>query len=62
MENRKPTPQQCYACFILCRMLTAYYRPIALVTYDERIERIYILAGEDLQVLIYPDSTWRLIR
>lgn len=43
-------------------MLTAYYRPIVLVAYDERIERIYILAGEDLQVLVYPDSTWRLIR
>ncbi|WP_420841404.1 DUF6888 family protein [Gloeobacter kilaueensis] len=43
-------------------MITGYYQPIVLVSYDQRIDRLYILAGQDLQVLIYPNGDWRIIR
>jgi hypothetical protein len=58
----RPTPEQALTCYQLCRMLTSYYRPVALVTNDPRIDRLYILAGEELEVLIYPNGDWRMIR
>ncbi|AGY59108.1 hypothetical protein GKIL_2862 [Gloeobacter kilaueensis JS1] len=62
MEGPRPTLDQYRVCYHLCRMITGYYQPIVLVSYDQRIDRLYILAGQDLQVLIYPNGDWRIIR
>lgn len=36
----------------MCQNLTSMYLPINLVTIDERTENLYILAGEELEILI----------
>jgi hypothetical protein len=62
MEQQNPNPKQLYTCFILCRMLTDLYRPLVIVRFDDRIDHVYILAGENLEVLIDVPGSWRVIR
>lgn len=40
----------------MCQNLTSMYLPINLVTMDERTKNLYILAGEELEVLINPQG------
>ena len=47
-----PTEKQVVNCFIMCQRITQMYLPISLVRLDERTNDIFILAGEDIQVLI----------
>lgn len=47
-----PTEIQAVKCFILCQRITQMYLPISLVILDERSNEIFILAGEDILVLI----------
>lgn len=47
-----PTEKQAVNCFIMCRRITQMYLPISLVRLNERTNDIFILAGEDIQVLI----------
>ncbi|WP_293077805.1 DUF6888 family protein [Okeania sp. SIO3B5] len=47
-----PTEKQAVKCFIICQRITQMYLPISLVRLDERSNDIFILAGEDIQVLI----------
>jgi len=35
------------------------YAPIYVVRIDERIGEVFILAGEEIEVLIPPDGQWR---
>ncbi|MCU0537718.1 MAG: hypothetical protein MUD14_27850 [Hydrococcus sp. Prado102] len=47
-----PTEIQAIRCFIMCQRITQMYLPLYLVRLDERTGDIFILAGEELQVLI----------
>lgn len=47
-----PTEKQAVNCFIMCQRITQMYLPISLVRLDERTNDIFILAGEDIQVVI----------
>ncbi|ELR97988.1 hypothetical protein [Gloeocapsa sp. PCC 73106] len=51
-----PTDKQAIKCFIMCQRITQMYLPISLVRLDERTNDIFLLAGEDIQVLIDPDG------
>lgn len=53
-ENRtmKPTIEQTMELYKMCQNLTSMYLPINLVTMDERTKNLYLLAGEELEVLI----------
>jgi hypothetical protein len=44
------------ACFDICQRLTNLFLPIFMVHLDRRIEQIFILAGEEFQVLIDRDG------
>jgi len=35
------------------------YPPIYIVRLDERINNLYILAGETIEIEIYPNGQWR---
>ena len=48
----KPTIEQAIELYKMCQNLTSMYLPINLVTIDERTQSIYVLAGEELEVLI----------
>lgn len=43
-------------CFILCQNLTALYRLIYVVRLDEREGDIYILAVEEIEIVITRDG------
>ncbi|WP_390883533.1 DUF6888 family protein [Kovacikia minuta] len=51
-----PTTAQALACFDVCQRLTNLFLPIFIVRLDRRIEQIFILSGEDFQVLIDRDG------
>jgi hypothetical protein len=55
----KPTSAQEAKCFILCQTLTDKYLSIHIVRLDERTSEIYILAGQETEILISPDGEWR---
>jgi hypothetical protein len=52
----KPTVEQTMELYKMCQNLTSMYLPINLVTMDERTKNLYILAGEELEVLINPQG------
>ncbi|MGG6265347.1 DUF6888 family protein [Leptolyngbya sp. AN03gr2] len=54
-----PTPQQSEKCVLLCMTLTRMYVPIYLVRLDERNGDIFMLAGEEMEIVIYRDGQWR---
>ncbi|PZV09541.1 MAG: hypothetical protein DCF22_18330 [Leptolyngbya sp.] len=54
-----PTRAQESACLRLCANLTTMDASIYVVRIDERIGEVFILAGEEIEVLIPPDEQWR---
>jgi hypothetical protein len=63
LQTRAPNPQhptlpQLKTCFDLCQRLTLMYRSLALVCLDETSGNIFILAGEETEILIFPDGRW----
>lgn len=55
-SQRHPTSRQEAKCFILCQNFTAMFVPINILRLDERTGDIYILAGEDLEVIVFRDG------
>ncbi len=53
-----PTPLQGLACIRVCQMLSNGYREIGLFRYSEETGEVYILAGKDIEVLVFQDGTW----
>ncbi|WP_432205686.1 DUF6888 family protein [Synechocystis sp. PCC 7509] len=54
-----PTDAQILTCFILCQRLTMMYRPLYLVCLDKPTGEVFILAGEEMQILIDRTGKWR---
>jgi hypothetical protein len=42
-------------------MLSNGYREIALFRYSEETGEVYILAGRDIEVLVFQDGTWEFV-
>uniref|UniRef100_UPI00058496BE DUF6888 family protein n=1 Tax=Hassallia byssoidea TaxID=482630 RepID=UPI00058496BE len=53
-----PTAQQALKCVYLCQALTTVYKPIYMVRLDKRTGKLFILAGDDIQILISRDGNW----
>jgi hypothetical protein len=53
--------KQGITCIILCQSLTNTFTPIFIVRIDERTKNVFILAGEDIQIEIYPNGYWRFL-
>lgn len=56
-----PTVEQLKTLFILSFWATKMYLPVFLVRIDERTKNIVILAGEETEIIIYPNGKWRYI-
>lgn len=56
-----PTAEQGLICIILCQSLTNFYRSIELLRFDERDGTVFIFAGEELQIQVSRDDTWRFL-
>jgi hypothetical protein len=59
VEKRiNPTNKQAHASLILCQMLSNTYQDIHLFRFDNNIGNIFILAGDDIQIVIPPNGGW----
>jgi hypothetical protein len=47
-----PTSAQTLECFRICQQITQMFLPINIVRLDERTNEIFILAGNEILVLI----------
>jgi hypothetical protein len=56
-----PTSEQALKCVYLCQALTTVYRPIYMVRLDERTGKIFIIAGNDIEILISRDGNWEYL-
>ena len=56
-----PTPAQLFTCYVLSYWATKMYLPIYLVTLDEPTQGVFILAGDETEILINSDGTWGLL-
>jgi hypothetical protein len=56
-----PTNEQAQACVCVCQMLSNAYKDIHLFRFDVLTRDIYILAGENLQIIIPPSGLWRFL-
>ncbi len=56
-----PTPEQESATVQVCFDLTKMFLSIHIVRIDERTGGIYILAGDEVEVIIPRNGLWRFI-
>jgi hypothetical protein len=56
-----PTTEQAIKCLILCQMLSNCYQDIHLFRFDEPTAEVYILAGNNLQIIVPPSGNWRFV-
>jgi hypothetical protein len=56
-----PTKKQGLRCIYLCQALTKSCCPIYVVRVDERNGQLFILAGDDIQILISRNGNWRFL-
>ncbi|WP_086688183.1 hypothetical protein [Nostoc sp. T09] len=56
-----PTQEQIETCFILSYRLTKMYVPIYLVTVDSRTKDVFILAGDETEIIINTNGYWRYL-
>ncbi|MFQ4142555.1 DUF6888 family protein [Chlorogloeopsis sp. ULAP02] len=60
-QTINPTNEQAQACVRVCQMLSNTYRDIHLFRFDIQTREIYILAGENLQIIVPPSGNWRFL-
>lgn len=53
-----PTSEQFKIYFDLTADLTKMYVPINLGTFDRRTGNVIILAGQEIEIEIYPNGRW----
>ncbi|KAM3101917.1 DUF6888 family protein [Phormidesmis sp. 146-12] len=63
MEERPtfPTHAQAITCLITCQWLSNCYRDIEIFRFNDQKSYVFIMAGEELQILVFPNGFWRFI-
>jgi hypothetical protein len=56
-----PTTRQALMCLILCQSLSDLHRDIQLFRFNQQRGYVFIMAGEDLQILVFRDGTGRFV-
>ena len=57
-----PTAEQGIACVILCQSLTnTFFIPVFIVRLDERTGHLFILGGDNIEIEIYRNGSWRFL-
>ncbi|WP_442949385.1 DUF6888 family protein [Nostoc sp.] len=60
-NNIYPTTRQALMCVIICQYLSNFYREIQLFRFSDITGNVFILAGDELQILVFRDGTWRFV-
>mgnify|MGYP006968237769 CR=1 FL=1 len=58
-EDNLPTVEQAVECVYVCQMLSNLLQDIRLFRFDERRNEVFILAGEDIQVVVPSKGAWK---
>ncbi|WP_411268781.1 DUF6888 family protein [Laspinema sp. D2d] len=56
-----PTNEQAQACLRVCQMLSNGFRDIHLFRYNPQKGYVYILVGNNLEVIVTNSGEWRFI-
>ncbi|MBW4676346.1 MAG: hypothetical protein KME52_20720 [Desmonostoc geniculatum HA4340-LM1] len=56
-----PTTEQALACVRVCQMLSNLYKDIRLFRFDDRTGQVYILAGDELQIIVLSNGIWDFV-
>ncbi|WP_404800341.1 DUF6888 family protein [Amazonocrinis nigriterrae] len=56
-----PTTEQALSCVRVCQMLSNLYKDIRLFRFDDRTGEVYILAADELQIIVYPNGEWEFV-
>ncbi|MGH2416485.1 MAG: DUF6888 family protein [Microcystaceae cyanobacterium] len=56
-----PTDKQAQACLRVCQMLSSYYRDIQLFRFDEQLGYVYILAVNEIQIIVPSNGDWYFV-
>ncbi|MEM9544154.1 MAG: hypothetical protein AAGA60_32300 [Cyanobacteria bacterium P01_E01_bin.42] len=57
----QPTNNQAQTCVRVCQMLSNGYRDIRVFRFDPQQRYVFILAADNLQILVFPNGHWRFI-
>lgn len=60
-SNIYPTAEQALACLRVCQMLSNYYRNIELFRFDDKTGDVFILASDELQIIVPRNEPWRFV-
>ncbi len=53
--------EQAITCLIVCQMLSNLYRDIQLFRFDDQTGDVFILAGDELQIIVPRNEPWRFV-
>jgi len=55
------TVEQAIKSVQICQNLSDFYQDIVLFRFDKLKGEIYILAGENIEIIIYSDGNWEFL-
>ncbi len=53
-----PTSAQLLECYLVCSEATKMYQSVNLVRLDERTGNLFILIGDDIEIVIGSNGKW----
>ncbi|MDF0554158.1 hypothetical protein [Kamptonema sp. UHCC 0994] len=56
-----PTAPQALMCLIVCQSLSDLYRDIQLFRFNAQRGYVFIMTGDEIQIIVFRDGTWRFI-
>ncbi|MFN7657196.1 MAG: DUF6888 family protein [Dolichospermum sp.] len=56
-----PTAVQALTCLRVCQMVSNSFLDIHLIRFNEIKGYVYMLAGDEMEILIFPEGNWRFI-
>ncbi|WP_442936337.1 DUF6888 family protein [Nostoc sp.] len=56
-----PTTEQALVCVRVCQMLSNLYKDIRLFRFDDKTGQVYMLAGDELQVIVLSNGIWDFV-
>ncbi|NJR63806.1 MAG: hypothetical protein HC769_36625 [Cyanobacteria bacterium CRU_2_1] len=59
--RRYPSDEQAQACLRVCQMLSNCLQDIRLFRFDTNTNNVFILAGENIQIIVPPSGIWNFI-
>ncbi|MFN6500171.1 MAG: DUF6888 family protein [Nostoc sp. DedQUE01] len=60
-QTINPTNEQAQACVRVCQMLSNTYKDIHLFRFQIQTRDVYILAGENIEIIVSSSGLWRFL-